>query len=375
MYEGSTFASPLLVASSRCYAYSGGQAMEFERPPMKALLIVVTTVGVFAGGEALAQKMYWTDGLDGRLRRADLDGTNIEDLVIGAGRPVNIALDLANEKMFWADTVTDKIYRANLDGSGSETIITLGSPTPLLSEGYGLALDVADNKIYWTNEGHDNKIFRANLDGTDIVALVEIPNGNPFALALGPSGRRAYFSHGGDPRQKIQRADLEVGGVVRDLITNGLITPAGIALDIDLGKMYWTDASLGTIQRANLDGTSIETVVTNDLQFPWGIAIDDRNRKMYWAEANNRAIRRANLDGTDVETLVTDTGHALGIALDLRPIPEPTASNLFLIGLIAVFVYSRVVVRLYHRAMCDALRARREENCNVNPVGRVRHGN
>ena len=43
--------------------------------------------------------MYWTDtGTDGRtgkIRRATLDGLNVEDLVIGLGAPYGIALDLS----------------------------------------------------------------------------------------------------------------------------------------------------------------------------------------------------------------------------------------------------------------------------------------
>ena len=48
-------------------------------------------------------------------------------------------------------------------------------------------------------------------------------------------------------------------------------------------KIYWTDRDAGVIQRANLDGSSIENIIT-DVVKPHGIAIDTTDGKMYWCE-------------------------------------------------------------------------------------------
>ena len=39
-------------------------------------------------------KMYWTDAGTNKIQRANLDGTRIEDLVIGLSDPVGLALDI-----------------------------------------------------------------------------------------------------------------------------------------------------------------------------------------------------------------------------------------------------------------------------------------
>ena len=71
---------------------------------------------------------------------------------------------------------------------------------------------------------------------------------------------------------KIQRANLD-GSNIEDLVTQGLSGPAGIALDVAGGKMYWTnDWSTGKIQRANLDGSNVEDLVI-ELREPAGIAL------------------------------------------------------------------------------------------------------
>ena len=59
--------------------------------------------------------------------------------------------------MYWTDAWTDKIQRANLDGSNVENLITTGVVTPR-----GIALEVERGEMYWTDDGTD-KIQRANI--------------------------------------------------------------------------------------------------------------------------------------------------------------------------------------------------------------------
>jgi low density lipoprotein receptor-related protein 5/6 len=123
-----------------------------------------------------------------------------------------------------------------------------------------------------------------------------------------------YWTNAGSA--KIQRANLD-GSSVEDLVTTGLITPRGIALDIAAGKMYWTDTGTDKIQRANLDGSSVEDLVTG-LSLLRGIALDLAAGKMYWTNAFFPGkIQRANFDGSSVEDLVTGLSFPFGIALDL----------------------------------------------------------
>ena len=176
----------------------------------------------------LAGKIYWTDrGLD-RIHRANLNGTNVEELVTGLSNPVGIALDPAAGKMYWADSVADKIQRADLDGANVEDLVTgLSNPAHI-------ALDPTAGKMYWTaNDGCDSQIQRADLDGSNVEDLVV---NFPFSS----SG----FS--------------------------------GIALDPTAGKMYWTDFHSQKIRRADLNGSNVEDVITMAESGPVGIALDLR---------------------------------------------------------------------------------------------------
>jgi hypothetical protein len=124
--------------------------------------------------------MYWTDSAIDNIRRADLDGSNIEVLVSGLTNVFSIALDAGGGKMYWAEPGVDAIRRANLDGTSVENIVT-GLPNPL-----GIAVDASAGQIYWTDTDITaRRIQRANLDGTGLETLVtglSVPN----MIALAP---------------------------------------------------------------------------------------------------------------------------------------------------------------------------------------------
>ena len=262
-----------------------------------------------------ATTMYWTDFGAGKIQRANLDGSDVQDLVTGLDDPNGLALDVAGGKMYWTDQGTDKIQRANLDGSNIQDLVTGGSRL------YGLALDVAGGKMYWTDVGVD-KIQRANLDGSNIQDLVT--GGSPGVIALDVAGGKMYWTDVGV--DKIQRANLD-GSNVQDLVT-GLAHPEGLALDVAGGKMYWAHQGASAIQRANLDGSNIQDLVTG-LDDPEGLALDVAGGKMYWADWDAGKIQRANLDGSNIQDLVTGLDDPVTVALDysLRDLPPSGPIN------------------------------------------------
>ena len=259
--------------------------------------------------------MYWTDWDTNKIQRANLDGSNVQDLVTtGLGSPYGIALDVAAGKMYWADAGLAKIQRANLNGSNVQNLSPLGLSVPIC-----IALDVAGGKMYWTDRG-TGKIQRANLDGSNVQDLVFGVRGL-HGIALDVGGGKMYWTD--NDAGKIQRANLN-GTSLEDLITTGLQLPNEIALDVAGGKMYWTDDGTRKIQRANLNGTSVQDLLTTGLNVPIGITLDVAGGKMYWTDLGTRKIQRANLDGTSVQDLLTTGLNApFGITLGTSPTISP----------------------------------------------------
>lgn len=313
-----------------------------------------------------AGKIYWTDSgtgnpnpmQDDKIQRADFDGSNVETLLTFQNflrLPMGIALDVVGGKMYWTDATRDRIRRANLDGSGVEDILntrTFGGqslPGPATTP-RDVALDLTSDppKMYWVDAGRANleegKIQRVNLDGSSPEALVTTGLVNPQSIALDVAGGKMYWTDSGTGGQnalendKIQRANLD-GSNVETLLTfqNQLRVPRGIALDVAGGKMYWTDIFTDRIRRANLDGSGIELVINTrtiggqslpgPATTPRDIALDLTSDppKIYWVDAGNMnvsngRISRANLDGSSPEALITSgLVNPQGIALMLTP--------------------------------------------------------
>ena len=274
--------------------------------------------------------MYWADTGANKIQRASLDGSNLQDLVpAGSGRPVGIALDIAGGKMYWTDrnkadetdpTGRSSIQRANLDGTNIETLVLGGNSVKEY-----ISLDISNGKMYWSEWTHSaiggsGRIRRANLDGSNIEDIVPRVDGIR-GMTLDISEEKIYWGH----LTKLRCANLD-GSNIQDVLT--VDDPHGIALDIAGGKIYWANPNQtaqrpGRIRRANLDGSNIEDLVVG-LGNPYGITLDISNDKMYWTDPGRNKIQRANIDGTNIEDIVTGLRSPIGIALG---IPQPPPSD------------------------------------------------
>ncbi len=180
--------------------------------------------------------------------------------------------------------------------------------------GSSLTDNTGVGSIYWTEVLFGNAIRRANLDGTNQQTLLTGLNA-PAGIALDVAGGKMYwadFSSGA-----LRRANLD--GTDQQTLVSGLNPgPNGLALDLANGTMYWDDSSpgVGDIRRANLDGTNQQTLVSG-LNDPGFIALDIAGGKVYWTDQifMSGDVRRANLDGTDQQILATGNLPG-GIALD-----------------------------------------------------------
>ena len=131
------------------------------------------------------EKVYWEKQLNdrsSRLRRANLDGTNVQEIRSLTGVPRGIAVDSEDSKIYWTNS-RGQIQRANTNGTGLQNVITqLNTPTHI-------ALDVTDQRFYWSESG---RIRRANFDGRNrqVVAAASNPIGG-IAMANGKISGRA----------------------------------------------------------------------------------------------------------------------------------------------------------------------------------------
>lgn len=114
---------------------------------------VTAPTGLVASGDTL----YWTDSVDGFIQTAVVpaDLTDPIDapttLVDGLVGPQGIALDATSGYVYWAEEGAQQLRRATLDGAEIETISETGLVQP-----YGIALDAGTQTLYWSDFGNDS---------------------------------------------------------------------------------------------------------------------------------------------------------------------------------------------------------------------------
>lgn len=252
-------------------------------------------------------RMFWTDYETRKIQSARLDGTDVRDVRTpddGMLTPRGIAVDPESGKLYWSekdfDTFISYIRRADLNGDNVETLLTrTGEP-------YALALDLAHDRIYWTEAGNWG-VWRANLDGTDPQRLISTNIGVPYGIALDVARGKVYWVNGGS-QQRIERANLD--GTDRETIFPGACNPLGIALDLSAGRVFWSDPCLSSIWSAALDGSGAATFV--EFREVWALAVDPAAGKLYSAATDPVPIRRIALDGSNPEELI------VSLAADVR---------------------------------------------------------
>ncbi len=254
-------------------------------------------------------KVYWTDPEERAIRRSDRDGSNVEDVLTElADTPGEIALDPEGGKVYWT-LLYDAGYRyesygglrrANLDGSDVEHVVDRG-------EVVGFILDLEGGKVYWTDAR--GTIHRAEFDGTGVEDLFAPLVRAPYSVALDQTEGRIYWSD--VLTGSIQRAGLD--GSSPEIAVGELRRPRGIVLDGD--RLYWADSGTGKIQSADLKGASVMDIAT-ELDDPDKVAVDPAHRRIYWTEPGRSLIRRADLDGTHIEEYPVESAPD-GLALDV----------------------------------------------------------
>ncbi|KAA6474546.1 3-hydroxyacyl-CoA dehydrogenase [Agrobacterium sp. ICMP 7243] len=248
------------------------------------------------------ERLFFLDINDGRILSSAIDGTDLELIIQRPGRsPDGILVDSENGWLYWTEMGTDynahdgSIERIDLDGSNHVTLIAPGSTLVTPKQ---IQIDYGNGKLYWCDR-EGMRVMRANIDGSDIETLVQ---------------------NGDSPQDS---ADIERWCV-------------GIALDLPLGQIYWTqkgppDAGLGRIFRAGINIPKDETatsrsdieVLLDRLPEPIDLELDLATRTIYWTDRGNlprgNTVNRAEMDdlAATSEVVLEGLDEGIGLSLDL----------------------------------------------------------
>uniref|UniRef100_A0AAY4CH57 EGF-like domain-containing protein n=1 Tax=Denticeps clupeoides TaxID=299321 RepID=A0AAY4CH57_9TELE len=267
--------------------------------------IVVDPIGGF---------MYWTDwGANPKIERAGMDASS-RMVIISSNLtwPNGLAIDYHTERLYWADAGMKTIEYSNFDGSGRQVLINSQLPHP-----FGLTLH--DDKIYWTDWQSKSIQSADKLTGLDDLLLMNI------CLVLLYSAVRTpcTVNNGGcshlcllAPAPKLSSCACPTGinlqvdgktctsGKLLSYLLNHSPCCTHTLLMLALNYIYWSDSTLKKISRADVNSTRYEDIISTGLMTTDGLAVDSLGRKIYWTDTGTNRIEAANLDGSMRKVLV-----------------------------------------------------------------------
>ena len=310
---------------------------------------VIESKPTAAGSVETAGRVFFLDLSSGRVLTVNPDGSNLK-VIVSEGRklPDGIVVDVDAGFIYWTNMGNPKandgsIDRADLDGGNVTTIIPEGDTfTPKQMQ-----LDTKNGKLYWCDR-EGMRVMRANVDGSNIETLVETGYGDAdrhdarnwcVGIALDVEGGKLYWTQKGSDKAgqgRIFRTNLEIpeGQTPADRTDVELLfenLPEPIDLDLDLANrvMYWTDRGDppkgNTVNRAPMDAAPGQQkdpeIVFSHLMEGIGLALDLKGARMFLTDLAG-TVYSANLDGSNKKALLIAQGNLTGIAYAEVPVKK-----------------------------------------------------
>jgi len=294
-----------------------------------------------SGDQATVGRLFLLDLSDDRIVSLNSDGSDRKVIVTECRYPDGIALDVAAGHLYWTNMGVPKlndgsIERADLDGRHRMTIVPQGGTfTPKQ-----IQLEKKSRKLYWCDR-EGMRVMRSDLDGSNIETLVDTSQGDSrpgldavkwcVGVAVDVDGGKVYWTQKGPDnagRGRICRAGIDVppgqGASNRpdiEVLYDGLPEPIDLDLDLNNRVMYWTDRGDpprgNTVNRAPMDsdatGRAAPEIVLTHLMEGIGIALDLKGDRMFITDFGGNVLT-AKLDGSDERAVLVAQGNLTGVA-------------------------------------------------------------
>ncbi len=294
-----------------------------------------------SGDTATGGRLFLLDLSDNRVLSLNPDGSDRKVIVTECRYPDGIVVDVAAGHIYWTNMGNPKandgsIELADLDGRNRNTIVPQGGTfTPKQ-----LQLEKKSGKLYWCDR-EGMRVMRVNLDGSNIETVVDTSQGDPrpgpdatkwcVGVAVDVDGGKVYWTQKGPDnagKGRMFRAGIEIptGQTASnradiEVLYDGLPEPIDLDLDLNNRVMYWTDRGDpprgNTVNRAPMDsaakGRPDPEIVFSHLMEGIGIALDRKGDRMFITDFGGDVLS-AKLDGSDKKVLLVAQGNLTGIA-------------------------------------------------------------
>lgn len=233
------------------------------------------------------RQLYWSNmgrafgRPDGFIERIDLDGGG-RTMIVPAGQtftPKQIQFEPETRRLYWADREGMRIMRCDHDGGNVTVLVQTGLGATDRRDArrhcVGIALDVRNGQLYWTQKGGADsgtgRILRAPIalpDGADPadrpdieILLDRLPE--PIDLLIDHRRDTLYWTDRGrkPAGNSLNAARIGPAGC-RDhrILLRGLKEGIGLCADASGGRLFVTDLVGGHVRRLDLASGEVRTI-------------------------------------------------------------------------------------------------------------------
>lgn len=240
------------------------------------------------------------------IRAYDLTKREEYDVIQDERRIEALDYSAASQIIFWVDSFDKTIkrsYMVNAQNGQAKMGYAQDLNMKGISKPTAVVVDwIADN-LYWTEVDRTGskprgRVLVAKTDGRYRRALVSAGLEIPTSIAVNPQLGRMYWADGGSaPKIEVSWMD---GSKRRPLITDAIRHPAGLTIDYAQDhQIYWVDTKLNTIETMRPDGTVRSTVLRGEsLHHP--VALDVFESNLYWTTRDTGELIRQDKFGRGV---------------------------------------------------------------------------
>jgi hypothetical protein len=170
-----------------------------------------------------------------------------KELIYNKGIVDALAVDWIHRLVYWTDTSKDCIEVANITNPESRAVII----NDRLEEPRGIAINVLESWIVWTDWGSVPKIERSLQDGSQRQTLVE----------------------------------------------TDIVWPNGITIDFIIKRIYWLDAKLNSMSSIDYDGKNRKLILHSTQYIRHPFSLDIFEDTVYWTDWELESIISTNKFG------------------------------------------------------------------------------
>lgn len=302
--------------------------------------------------------LYWVDAQFKTIEFCDFDGNFRQKFLTDLQHPY--ALAITKNRIYWSDWKSKALHEADLntkvqreiikDLDGMMDVKVVDDRVPLKGNVCGIDNGGCSHLCLRTPNGYSCKcptgqqfkigsqkecenlpkdyliiamrsgIGRIALDTNDFFDVVLPIDGVHGAVVLDYHYKNHLIIYADVNVDAIKTVNIENPSETQTIVSAGLHTPNGLAVDWIANNVFWSDTGIKAIEVSRLDGSSRKTILNEGLNDPRCMIVYPKRGFLFWSDWGVQPrIERCYMDGSSRKVIVdNELGFPFGLALDFE---------------------------------------------------------